>query len=1109
MPKFIVPYFILVSTLFIACSALSSEDVFSSFQCPTTTCDSNENCTAVEQCLFVNSSAPHCQVTDNNNSISCNDIQSRNQLKGENKCQTLGAGTIQSPWCSIEQAASNANGGDLVLVAPGRYLVPGGTHGLTSFSNTGTASKPIVFRNADFDPTLPAIPNNEVLLTPFTEVSGWTQLSEGSDYLICKHSGIAGDATTFNGIATNVKHPLETKPLMRLFSEGCGVSNDTNAVAELSNIGSLPAQRYNEQGHYVQIWNQGTYGGSSLCPTVKNTTGELAVRVEKSAQVTSCTDLALDVTGVGYTIHLQSTDNLCGDLEETLALQGISSENLNFYDDEADHIRFEGLTIQGGNYGLTIETDNIALRYSRVQSSYKDGIKAIGNEAWDYRQPNRCSRIDTLQGQQDVTPSVQDLINYCQQNDQPLAVGQLISPPSCNGDVLNIQDLDPTYFYWDLEEQAARNNMTQARDATIDGLCVGDECVYQSKQHIQKYCREVVPTFSLDTNGLDAAPIPDNCNDFYYFNAQNILIENNDILHNGEEGIDITGGDNWLVRNNTIHDSVVTHGASQMPAGILTKNVSDGNTIESNLLYNIHHSITGILAIGGSPVKKSGASNIVVRNNVLISVSGEKILHMPNCENCAIAHNLMLDLIIGEEGSRGRGLIHVGNHRKSCITSNGVQIDCGGEKRGAAFDGFDNSIVNNVIDLLKWRDADSYRALSFGGVLSDPGTGYVYNGDKSLCVSGNHISGGTGVTPVTTHVNASDVSGLACDLSEAHSDAGLTYTHPRVTDCIAKIDAGELERGQLVNCLTNSLIMANGDVFEMDISTIFTDLSFTPSINITKALGVCSNSTNICSVDEQCNSGTCDVDTTDPNRCTLGPNLTQQNASSDCDLSWTAPLSPVSSTENAYPEFSWKAALGDSEFKFLLYRFHATGGNNNSHWYELLANDTVNASVCDNDLVCVYNAPNLLTDGTYTWKVKRNTTFGWSDWSSTQVFYVSEPSREGHSISEATGIVSPTMSQHVSTDPVLTWQYDPFAQDYSLLLYRYENGYQLLVNLKFAQTGLECSYIGHCKIKVSDTLQLMNSNDTQLSPGTYTWKTKKWTAGQASSWNNTHVFYVD
>jgi parallel beta-helix repeat protein len=1099
-------FFLLSILTLLSASAFSWDGSFDGFNCPQVTCDVAGSCTAVEQCLYVDSSAPHCRVNEGGATISCNDIQSQNFLKGEGQCGSLGDGSQVQPWCTIEQASSGAKAGSLVLVAPGRYLVPGGTHGLNDFSTDATATSPIVFRNAAFDPANPAIPSQRVTVTPFTAVDGWSQLAQGADYLVCKHTGITADASTFNGIATNIRHVGKSKPLMRLFNEGCGVTNSTEAVNKLDDLNWLPDIRNNAQGQYVQIWNNGQSGGSSHCPAVKNIDGEIAVRVTKSTAIQSCADLVLDVTGVGYTVHLKSTRDLCGDLEEVLADHGLTG----FNDEEADHIRFEGLTIEGGNYGLTIETDGVALSYSQVQGAYKDGVKAIGNEPWDYRSPNQCKRLDNVASNNQPTPSVADLIQYCETKSGPLQVGNLLSPPACDQDILDVDTLNPSFFYWPLNDEMGREAMRSARDASIDGHCVEGECVYQSKQHLQKYCREVVPTFRVDAGGQQAAQIPDNCNDFYYFNAQNVTINNNDIRHNGEEGIDITGGDNWTVTNNTIHDSIVTHGAAQMPAGILSKNVSHHNRIESNLLYNIHHSITGILALGGSPVKAGGAVDVVAKDNVILSVSGEKIMHMPNCTNCVLAHNLILDTVIGEEGSRGRGLLHVGGHRKNCVTSTGVQIDCGGEKRSAAFAGQGNSVVNNVVELLKWRDVDAYRMLSFGGYKTDKQSEYEYNGDKALCVSGNHIRGGQGITAVTTHVSAADVSELSCALPQARTDAGVSFTHPRVAACINLIEQGELEHGGLAACLADENLVSSGTALALVAPAIFAELGLSTTQNVSQALGVCSTNQQQCATDEQCGAGSCVIDTTDETRCMLGPTLTSNGQVSDCDLSWTKPLTPMSSTENAYPQFSWKAVTGDTEFQFLLYRFHPDGGTNNAHWYELLANDTVPAAVCDSGNTCFYRAPGLLTDGTYTWKVKRHTDFGWSSWSSTQVFYVNEPERMGHAQGEATGLNSPLMSEHVNNNPTLSWQYDPFAQSYSVLLYRYDDGYELLVNLKLDADTLNCDYVSHCQASVSQLLQLMSSAEQNLIAGTYTWKTKKWTGNTASAWNNpTHVFYVD
>ncbi|NMP31262.1 hypothetical protein HII17_06790 [Thalassotalea sp. M1531] len=1081
--------------------------------CTSDVCDENGDCTKVNQCLYLDATAEHCQVSVNNIQVSCADIQSRKQLTATGQCQDLGVGTLDSPWCTVAQAASYATAGSLVLIAPGKYLTPGGTHGLHDFNSEGTEVAPIVFRNATFDPSKPSIPQEEVVITPFTSVSGWAQLDAGEDYLICEHNGLVNDSTTFNGISTNIKSLGNDKPFMKLFSEQCGTRTNADALNYLKDLSWLPKTRKNDQGYFVQVWNEGIIKGSSNCPALNSSEGgSTVVRVNKTENVQHCSDLSLQTTGVGHTVHLQSTGDICGDLEEILSRQGLDSADVSYTDDEADHIRFEGLTIDAANYGLTIETDHIDLFYSKIQGSYKDAVKAIGNEAWDHRRPNHCSRAEVSPVLGEPAAELQDLINYCKGiSGGSLLVGDLISPPSCTGSTLDTFSLEPDYFYWDLPLEQGKAAMLAARDSQSDEYCVGNECVTQTSGTFSKYCNEVVPTFKVEENGT-AKTIPDNCNDFYYFNAENVNLLHNEIRYFGEDAIDITGGDYWKVFGNTIHSSIITHGASQMPSGVLTKNHSTGNSIEENLFFNIHHSITGIISLGGAPSEKGSASDALAMNNVMISVSGNNILHVPSCDGCLVAHNLMMDVTIGEEGSRSRGFIHVGGNRKSCLSANGDKIDCSTEKRGAAYQGKGNSIVNNVVELIKWRDTDSYRLLSFGGFKSDEQLGYVYNGDNELCVSSNNISAGAGITSVTTHVTDSEVKNLACKITSSQQSKPIVFQNVRINECVnnQKVNQAGINENSLYECLQYSSEEISGNPVILKATSIFNDIGFDYNNADIKLVGSCSDSGSNCTKDSQCSAGFCAIEPSYIERCKLGPLNSISSPDPVCRDLLEAPLSPNNYTGNAYPEFTWRNVENDLEYQFLLYRFHPDGGVNDAAWSELLSYDNIKLTQCNQSGICSHRAKNLLTDGTYTWKLKRRANSGWGSWSTTQVFSVLEPDRKGHTLSLPTGQIYPKHGEHVGSDPKLNWQYDPYANAYSILFYRYTGSYELMVNLKLNSDQLACDYQTGCKILVSKLLSLMNSDESELTSGTYTWKTKKWTNGEASSWNNpTSVLYVD
>lgn len=1111
MLRFICVFVALCATFSIAVFATSFE--FPEGSCAANVCDAQGVCTAVNQCHYVDATAAHCTVTVNNAPLSCTNIQSRNQLTVQGQCQDLGEGTKESPWCSVSQAALNATAGSLVLMAPGKYLTPGGTHGLHEFTTVASKSAPIVFRNAILNPESPSIPENEVVITPYTNVSGWNQLDSGDDYLICEHNGLVNDATTFNGITTNIKPLGSNKPFMKLFSEQCGTNSISDAQNYLKDLSWLPEYRTNEQGYFAQVWNNGVIKGGTNCPALNSAQGgSTVIRVAKTQDIQACGDLTLQVTGVGHTIHLQSTGDICGDLEEIIEEQGLDAATIGFNDLEADYIRFEGLTIDAASYGVTIETDHIELSYSKIQSSYKDSVKAIGNEAWDHRKPNSCPRIEVAPIAGEPASELKDIINFCKGGtNESLLVGDLISPPTCSGSTLNTANLDPDYFYWTLPLEQGRTEMLAARDSLSDEHCVGGECVTQTKETFKKYCNEVVPTFDITDQGIPKT-IPDNCNDFYYFNAENVTLRHNELRYFGEDAIDITGGDNWHVYGNTIHDSVVTHGASQMPSGILTKNASIGSRIEENLFFNIHHSITGIISLGGAPAEKGSAIDASAINNVMISVSGNNIIHVPSCDGCLVAHNLMMDVTLGEKGSRSRGFVHVGGGRKNCISSTGESIDCSTEKRGAAYQGSGNSVVNNVVELIKWRDTDFYRLLSFGGYKPNEQSGYIYNGDKELCVAANNINAGDGIASVTTHVTESEVANLACDISSSQQSEPIAFQNTRVNECVLNQRTNQTGTSEetLYQCLQNTSENISGEPVNLMASSIFNDIGFDYNNANIKLIGQCPTTGLSCTENSQCNTGICSINKSYVDKCKLGPLNSMSSADPTCKALWEAPLSPNNQTGNAYPDFTWRNVEGDLEYQFLLYRFHPAGGVNNAPWSELLSYDNIKLTQCNQYGMCSHRAKNLLADATYTWKLKRKKVEGWGSWSATQVFKVLEPDRQGHTSDLPTGLVAPKLGEHVGNNPQLIWQYDPFASEYSILFYRYTGSSELLVNLKLNSEQLVCDYETGCQISVSELLSLMNSDESELSPGTYTWKTKKWTNGIASSWNSpSSVLYVD
>jgi hypothetical protein len=138
---------------------------------------------------------------------------------------------------------------------------------------------------------------------------------------------------------------------------------------------------------------------------------------------------------------------------------------------------------------------------------------------------------------------------------------------------------------------------------------------------------------------------PDDPNQLNYYNSEYGLIENCDIYNFGEAGIDITGGDYWIVRNNSIHDSVNNRG--DMPSttkvnGIMLKNNNKGTIVEKNKLFNLNTEY-GVITLGGCSwdgIAKEGV-NLTAKNNIMYNITGPSALSVEACENCSFYNNLV------------------------------------------------------------------------------------------------------------------------------------------------------------------------------------------------------------------------------------------------------------------------------------------------------------------------------------------------------------------------------------------------------------------------------------------------------------------------------------
>jgi len=146
---------------------------------------------------------------------------------------------------------------------------------------------------------------------------------------------------------------------------------------------------------------------------------------------------------------------------------------------------------------------------------------------------------------------------------------------------------------------------------------------------------------------------PDDPNDPNYFNCSYGLIEDCNIYNFGESGIDITGGDYWIVRGNIIHDNVNNRGdLDYLPDtslytkanGIMLKNNNKRTIVERNTIYNLDTAY-GAIQLGGDSwggIADEGV-DLIVRNNIIYNVSGPYIVIFSTAKNSAFYNNLIYD----------------------------------------------------------------------------------------------------------------------------------------------------------------------------------------------------------------------------------------------------------------------------------------------------------------------------------------------------------------------------------------------------------------------------------------------------------------------------------
>lgn len=179
------------------------------------------------------------------------------------------------------------------------------------------------------------------------------------------------------------------------------------------------------------------------------------------------------------------------------------------------------------------------------------------------------------------------------------------------------------------------------------------------------------------------------------WNSQYGRIENCDIYHFGESGIDITGGDYWTIQGCSIHDGVANRWVTANAAydskinGIMIKNNSIGTVVDGCRIYNLPKAIFGAVAIGGdtshSDALRPSADGVVLRNTIFHNISGNYVIALLGAQNCRVSNNIVYDCAGQDVGG-------------ATSSRSIIQIREGPSQQGAQYNypSRDNVIANNI-----------------------------------------------------------------------------------------------------------------------------------------------------------------------------------------------------------------------------------------------------------------------------------------------------------------------------------------------------------------------------------------------------------------------------
>ena len=142
---------------------------------------------------------------------------------------------------------------------------------------------------------------------------------------------------------------------------------------------------------------------------------------------------------------------------------------------------------------------------------------------------------------------------------------------------------------------------------------------------------------------------PDDPLDKDYYNSVNCIVLGCDISYFGWTGIDLTGGDDWVIKNTSIHDGVQTRGKTidvdnYVSAGIILKNNCKRAVVQNNKFFNMNV-LYGAITMGGSSWGNIAdeAVGCVVHENEIYNIAGPCVLLFMAAKNCSFRDNLVRD----------------------------------------------------------------------------------------------------------------------------------------------------------------------------------------------------------------------------------------------------------------------------------------------------------------------------------------------------------------------------------------------------------------------------------------------------------------------------------